>query len=215
MHSKNIVILAGYETDDIMEKLFDTVGVLYYKLHKISLDRGGSYIDSSEWWKNKKATINPKNTKDDKCFQYAITLVSNYQKINNNQQEIYNIKTFLDQHDWNGIDFPSHKKDWNMFELNNKTITLNVLFIPDNTKQIRPAYISKYNLNRKKQVILLIITTNKKYHYLFVKRLSALLKGITSKHDGGFYCLNCLYSFRAENALKNMKMFGKIMTIAM
>ena len=49
MHSKNIVILAGYETDDIMEKLFDTVGVLYYKLHKISLDRGGSYIDSSEW----------------------------------------------------------------------------------------------------------------------------------------------------------------------
>ena len=89
-----------------------------------------------------------------------------------------------------------------------------MLFISYDTKQIRLAYISKYNSNRKKQVILLTITTNKKCHYLFVKRLSALLKGITS-HDGDFYCLNCLYSFRTENALKNVKMFSKIMTIAM
>ena len=129
---------------------FGSVGVLYYKLHKTSLDRGRSYIDSPEWLKNKKTTINPKNKKDDKCFQYAITLALNYQKINNNQQEIYNIKPFIDQHGCNGINFPSHKKDWNKFELNNKTITLNVLFVAYNTKQIRPAYISKYNSNRKK-----------------------------------------------------------------
>ena len=31
------------------------------------------------------------------------------------------------------------------------------------------------------------------------KKLSALLYGITSKHMGGFYCLNCLHSFRTEN----------------
>ena len=72
----------------------------------------------------------------------------------------------------------------------------------NNTKQIRPAYISKYNSDRDKQVILLMITDNKKWHYLFVKRLPKLPKGITSKHDGDFYCLNCFYSFRTENALK-------------
>ena len=182
MHSKNIVILTGYGTDDIIEKFydslldkyqkgleekmkkgaytFDNVGALYYKLHKTSLNRDGSYIDSPEWMKNKKATINPKNKKDDKCFQYPITVVLNYQKISNNQQEIYNIKPFIDQYDWNGIDFPSHKKDWNKCELNNKTFTLNVLFIPYNTKQITPAYISKYNSNRIKQVILLMISDN-------------------------------------------------------
>ena len=74
MHSKNIVILTGYETDDIIEKIsrrirrkneksnytFDSVGALHYKFHKTSLDRGGSYIDSPEWLKNKEATINPK-----------------------------------------------------------------------------------------------------------------------------------------------------------
>ena len=47
-----------------------------------------------------------------------------------------------------------------------------------------------------------MITDNKKWHYLFVKRFSALLKGITSKHDGYFYCLNCFYSFTTQNALK-------------
>ena len=47
--------------------VFDSVQLLYYKLHKISLNRSGSYIDSTKWLKNKKATINPKYN-DDKYF---------------------------------------------------------------------------------------------------------------------------------------------------
>ena len=43
---------------------FERVILLRYKLHKISLRRGGSYIDSSKWIKNKKGTINPKNEND-------------------------------------------------------------------------------------------------------------------------------------------------------
>ena len=31
------------------EFVFDSVDSLYYKLHKVSLSRGGSYIDSSKW----------------------------------------------------------------------------------------------------------------------------------------------------------------------
>ena len=52
--------------------IFDSVELMYYKCHKVSFKRGGSYIDSPDWIKKKKATINPKNT-DDKCFQYAAT----------------------------------------------------------------------------------------------------------------------------------------------
>ena len=55
---------------------------------------------------------------------------------------------------------------------------------------------------RKNQVILLMITDNEKWHYLAVKKLSALYCKITSKHDGDVYCLNCLQSFRTENKLK-------------
>ena len=47
-----------------------------------------------------------------------------------------------------------------------------------------------------------MITDGEKWHYLAVKELSALLRGIISKHEGDFYCLNCFHSFRTENKLK-------------
>ena len=52
--------------------IFDLVQLLYYKCHKINFKRGGSYIDSADWIKKEKATINPKS-KDDKYFWYAVT----------------------------------------------------------------------------------------------------------------------------------------------
>ena len=47
-----------------------------------------------------------------------------------------------------------------------------------------------------------MIADRKKWHYIAVKRLSSLLKGITSNHDGDFYCLNYFHSYRKENKLK-------------
>ena len=101
MHTKiyNVEIMMGSETDEIIEDLFkyllqryqegleepmtrsefifDGVDALYYGLNKVSLSRGESYIDSPEWVKNKKATINTKNS-DDKCFQYALDHMFNF-----------------------------------------------------------------------------------------------------------------------------------------
>ena len=57
------------------------------------------------------------------------------------------------------------------------------------------------SLLQKIQVILLMITFGEKWHYLAVKKLSALLRGITSKHDGKFLCLNCFHSYTAKNKL--------------
>ena len=62
------------------EFIFDVIDIMYYNLKKLSLNRGESYIDSLEWLKNKKATINTKNN-GNKCFQYALNVVLNYQKI--------------------------------------------------------------------------------------------------------------------------------------
>ena len=42
-----------------------------------------------------------------------------------------------------------------------------------------------------------------RWHYLAAKILSILLRGITSKHHGDFYCLNCLHFFRTESKLKS------------
>ena len=42
-----------------------SVDLLDYKLHRVRLNRGASYIKSPKWLENKKATINPKNDDDD------------------------------------------------------------------------------------------------------------------------------------------------------
>ena len=52
------------------ELVINYVHLLYCKCHNINSNRGGSYIDSPDWIKNKKAATNPINKKD-KCFQYA------------------------------------------------------------------------------------------------------------------------------------------------
>ena len=105
------------------------------------------------------------------------------------------IKPFINTYNWKDRTFPSHSNDWKKFEQNNKTIALNIFFVPYNTKQIRPAYISKYNYKCDNQVVLPMITDNEKWHYLVVKSVSGLLGGITSNHDGHFYCLNCFHSY--------------------
>ena len=142
---------------------YDRARALYYKLHKISINRsGGSYIDSPAWLKNKKATINPKTTNDNKCPQYAVAVALNYQQVNDHPERISKLKRFINRYDWKDTNFPSHKEDWTTFEKNNKSIALNILHVPYNTKQIRPSCISKYNCGRENQVILLMITDGTK-----------------------------------------------------
>ena len=143
------------------EFVFDCVNELHFKLHKVDLNRGRSYIDSPNWLKNKKATINHKNMNDDRCFQYAITVALNYGKIKNHPERTKNIVPFINQYDWSDINFPSHKAEWALFE-KNKTIALNILYVPHNTEKIRHAYKSKYNLECENQVILLMINDGEK-----------------------------------------------------
>ena len=78
-------------------KKIDGVNYLYYDLNKISISKGGSYIDSPKWLKNKKSTINPKNN-DYKCFQYAVTLALNLDEINNHPERISKIKRFIEEY---------------------------------------------------------------------------------------------------------------------
>ena len=62
------------------------------------MQRGESYIESPEWIKNKKATINPKNINDDNCFQYTIPVALNHRNIGRVPQRISKIKPFITQY---------------------------------------------------------------------------------------------------------------------
>ena len=69
-------------------------------------------------------------------------------------------------YNWEGTEFPAGIKDWNRFDRNNKTIALNILFVPHNEKIINLAYKSKYNPKRENQAVLLMITNGEKWHYI-------------------------------------------------
>ena len=40
------------------------------------------------------------------------------------------------------------------------------------------------------------------WHYLAIKNISGLSRGITSNHNGDFYCLNCFHSYTTKRKLK-------------
>ena len=199
MHSKsdNTEIMISDEADEVIKNLFDSlknryqnnlqsmrgsefvfdyVQLLYYKCHKINVTRGESYINSPYWIKNKKTTINPINKKDNKSFQYAVTVALNYEEIKKDLQRITKIKPFVNKYNWEGINFPLEKDDWEKFEKNNVIIALNVLYAKK--EKVYPGNVSW---------------------------LSPLLRGITSKHDGDFYCLYCFHSLRTKNKLESHK----------
>ena len=74
--------------------IFESVELLSYHLHEISLNRSKSYIKSPKLLENKRGTINPQNN-DDKYFQYAITVALNHQNIENYPERISNIEPFI------------------------------------------------------------------------------------------------------------------------
>ena len=94
-------------------------------------------------------------------LSYTLTVALNYQNVKNNIQRISKIKLFIDQCNWKEIDL-SYRKNWKKFELSNKLVTVKILYVPYNTEEIKHACKSKYDLQHENQVILLIITDDKK-----------------------------------------------------
>ena len=136
----------------------ESVELLYYHFQRIDLRRAESNIISPDWIASKKATINPKNEKDNECFKWSIISGLNY-KINDKYLKIEKLKRV-------DIDLSSHQRDWEKFEQENNSIALNVLFVSYNSEEIKLAYKSNYN-KRKNQVILLMINDEANNCYYF------------------------------------------------
>ena len=110
--SDNEEFMIGDDTNEIIKSLFESflqrfkenlqekmrgsdfgfggINFFNYNFNKTSIYRGGSYIDSPKWLKDKKSTINPKNN-GLKCFQYAGTLALNFDNIDNHPEKISKI----------------------------------------------------------------------------------------------------------------------------
>ena len=97
--------------------------VVILKLGLRSMSKSwGSYINFQDWTKKKKAAINPQN-EDEKCFQYAATVSSNYDNIKWNPERVSNIKPFINKYNCQKLNYPSKIDDWKRL-----AIALNILY---------------------------------------------------------------------------------------
>ena len=177
--------MRGSDTDDIIKEIFksflhnyqerlkiikgsdfvfESVKLVDYKLHKVSLRRGGSYIKSPERLLHKAAKINPKNKNDDECLRWSTISALNYNEIMKKEFE-NKFKTIKHKYK----DFSLLKRDWENFEQNNESIALNVSFASENSEEITLIYKSEHNLERENKVLLLMINDDEKYYYFAVK----------------------------------------------
>ena len=109
--SDNIEIMMNDKANEIIEELFDSFrnryqnnlesikgSELVFDYRKINLNHSGSYTDSPNWMKNKKATTNPINKKDNNCFQYTVTVALNYEEMKKDTQRITKIKPLMSKY---------------------------------------------------------------------------------------------------------------------
>ena len=146
----------------------DSVEVLEYEFLKIDIRRAESYIASSDWIASTKATINPKNEKDNKCFQGSTIARLNYNNIK--EKELRKLLKFKRV----DTDFSSHQRDWENSEQENNSIALNVLFVSYNSEEIDLAYKSSYNKSKIQVILLMINSEANIYYYFSIKNLSEL-----------------------------------------
>ena len=193
MHSKSkaVEVYMGSNTEDVINTLFnillqnfqsvqetsnerggefipDIVEILYYEFHKIDIVRVESYIIYPDWIAREKATINPKNEKDDKFFQWSIIAGLNYNIIKEKQLKKMLKFRRIDR------DFSSYQRDWEEFEQEYNSIALNDVFVSHNSEEKKLAYKSSYNKCKNQVTLLMINDEANNNNYFAIKNLSEL-----------------------------------------
>ena len=145
------------------------------------------------WWLiyySSRQKSNNLKINDNKYFQNAVTVALNCKETKWNR--VSNIKPFINK----------YKPEGERLRKIIQHLLLMFCALKKN-KYVQLIYKKLIRIVKKKLLLTIPNKETEDWHYLPLKKLSALLREITSKHDDGFYCLNCLYSFRTKNKLKS------------
>ena len=172
---------------------------------------GSSYIELPLEIKNKKACVNVQNNNQE-CFKYSILSALHYQEIKKDHFRPSKYIKWLNELNFDGIDFPVDLKDIDKFE-NQNSYRINVLGYEN--KEIYPLRISNKILSEgvakttnELTINLLLINdgnsdVEKNNHYVWIKDLSRLLSKQISNYNGKrFICIRCFNYFTFESTFK-------------
>ena len=174
---------------------FDEVLFLDVNFYWLNLTRGSSYLPPQDWIARKKAVVNPQND-DEECFKWAVIAAENFKEIGKNPQRVSNLRKFTDNYDWSGLKFPVSIKDIEKFK-NKNNVSVNVLVVEE-----KDIYICrKSNHRRDREINLMLISEDDRWHYTVIKSLSRLVTSRNTKHHGKqYFCTNCLQGFMLESS---------------
>ena len=161
-----VSLLKSYEKESNQLRgsnfIFSSVDLTYLQVVKLKLKRVGTYVETPEWIFNKNAIINPCNLNDIYCFAWSIISSFNYVEIGGNHNRISKLWKYVNNYDWNGINFHTDKRDWDRFEKNNTGIALNIFSAHERDKRLANIRVSKFNRTRPHKVVVLMITDGEK-----------------------------------------------------
>ena len=177
--------------------VFDEFLYLDVNFHQLNLTRGSSYLPLPDWLASKKAIVNPHND-DEECFKWSVIAAENAGM--KDPQRVSNLRKFMDNYDWSGLEFPVSIKDIGKFETRNN-ISVNVLAVEG-----RDIYIHRKGQRVGREINLLMVSEDGIQHYTAIKSLSRLLssKNSNTKRKQHF-CMNCLQGLHKNLAEINIK----------
>ena len=172
--------------------VFDEFLYLDVNFHQLNLTRGSSYLPLPGWLARKKSIVNPNND-DEECFKWSVIAA---EKVGmKDPQRVSNLRTFTDNYDWSGLEFPVSIKDIEKFETRNN-ISVNVLAVEG-----RDIYIHRKGRRMGREINLLMVSEDGINHYTVIKSLSRLLKSRNTKHKcKQHFCMNCLQGVTQESS---------------
>ena len=204
-------VYRGSETDQIVDRMianmkfqienpallnsrfvFDEFLYLDVNFHQLNLTRGSSYLPLPDWLARKKGIVNPHND-DEECFKWLVITAENVGM--KDPQRVSNLRKFMDNYDWSGLEFPVSITDIEKFETRNN-ISVNVLAVEG-----RDIYIHRKGQRVGREINLLMVSEDGIWHYTAIKSLSRLLSGKNSNTKRKqHFCMNCLQGFTQESS---------------
>ena len=170
--------------------VFDEFLYLDINFHQLNLTRGSSYLPLPDWLMSKKAIVNPHND-DEECFKWSVIAVENAGM--KDPQRVSNLRKFMDNYDWSGLEFPVSIKDIGKFETRNN-ISVNVLAVEG-----RDIYIHRKGRRMGREINLFMVSEDSIRHYTAIKSLNRLLSSKNSNTKcKQHFCMNCLQGFTQE-----------------
>jgi hypothetical protein len=155
---------------------------------------GSSYIPTPKALVGKHALVNVFN-QDDMCFAWAI--FSALHPASLNTERVTNYRGYWNSIDLTGIKFPTPINQVGRFEKKNPTLSINLYVFGKDEKEIIPKYVTKCG-KRQEHIDLLLLTSDDKNHYVWIKNMSALMCHRSKGKHAVFVCPHCIHPFKSK-----------------